>query len=291
MLSASNQEEPTTFGLSTETITLEDVLPFPLSEQTGACSVCDKKFEEHYYMDFFLNSKHIDHVEKYLKKLRLLLDSTLNAYDKLKGTSGGSRFWGEKPIVDTITEAYKSDPFLANWIPRLAAHYDSAEKTEFRTRAIGNAIFSNMSTKYRAFCDFFFREFWKHKELESDEYYLYFNLGITFDDEVSETKTCSVCGEKLKNNKKELDVKFIVEQAVKSGDDPFYKKFLSVHEFDAETDYRKLRSWFSEVEGFVHGFSESTQKLLEGRRFAPLREAVHQKRIQEPTKVKVKPVK
>ena len=229
-------------------VTLADVLPFPLSEKIGECPVCKKKWDKHWYMDFFLDSHHIDLVEKYLKSLRLLLDSTLNAYDKLKGTSGANRFWGEKAIVETITEAYKSNPFLANLIPRLAAHYDSAEKTEFRTRSISNAIFSNMSTKYHAFCSFFFREFWKHKELDSDEYYLYFNLGVTFD------------GEEMP------DEKFVVEQAVKASDDPFYKKFLSAHEFDAEVAYRKLRSWFSEVDGFVHGFHESTEKLL---KFAP----------------------
>lgn len=263
MLSDSEQSITST---EVKELTLDDVLPFPLSEKTGTCPVCDKKYEEHYYMDFFLHPKHVNKVEEYMKNLRLSLDKTLNAYTKLASSMGTSRFWGVKAIVETIIETYKSNPFLANWIPRLAAHYDAAQKTEFRTRSIGNSLFSNMTTKFRGKCGEFFREFWRHKELESDEYYLFFNFGFTFDETVVD---------KSKNEETVVDKRFVLEQAIKKND-LSYKNFLSVHAIDAERAYRKFRTWFFEVDGFVHGFHDATKELFVTR-FGKLKEAISER--------------
>jgi len=254
----STTKQSTSEMVKEKELTLEDVLPFPLSEQTGVCSVCLKDFKDHYYMDFFLHSKHVNQVEKFMMNLRLLLDKTLNAYTKLMANRGTGVFWGTKPIVETIIETYKSNPFLANWIPRLAAHYDSSQKTEFRTRSIGNALFSNMTTKFRGKCGEFFREFWRHKELESDEYYLFFNLGINFDEE---------------SKKETVDKRFVLEQAIKKND-LSYKNFLSVHEIDAERAYRKFRTWFYEVDGFVHGFHQATEELLKEKPYGDVKKAI-----------------
>jgi len=276
----STTKQSTSEMVKEKELTLEDVLPFPLSEQTGVCSVCLKDFKDHYYMDFFLHSKHVNQVEKFMMNLRLLLDKTLNAYTKLMANRGTGVFWGTKPIVETIIETYKSNPFLANWIPRLAAHYDSSQKTEFRTRSIGNALFSNMTTKFRGKCGEFFREFWRHKELESDEYYLFFNLGINFEEDKEDLKKET---EKGKNGEPVVDKRFVLEQAIKAND-LSYKNFLSVHEIDAEHAYRKFRTWFFEVDGFVHGFHDATKELFETR-FGKLKEAIaeRQKTLRTPT--------
>jgi len=270
----STTKQSTSEMVKEKELTLDAVLP-ELSEvsKTETCLICGKKLKDHFYMDFFLHSKHTNKVEKYIARLSLLLGSTLNTYYKLKEDKRPSIFWGDKPIVETIIETFKIDPFLANQIPRLAAHYDSAEKNEFQHRSLGNTLLSNMTTKFRSICKEFRYLFKRYNELNSFETYVDHNQGFNFEED-------------LKSGINLIQTRFIINQAVEKNAQ-IYKDFFALFDDRAENFYQDIRMWFFDGDQIIRGFYEATEKFLKAEPYANMRKSMS-KRSERPIYVQSK---
>lgn len=223
-------------------LTINQVLPFPLPKSEMACSVCSKVLKDHFYLDFFLSPNHMNEVEKFLMQLRLKLDKALEAFNRLS-KERDSRFWGIKAIVDTLIDTYKENPVLTNEIIQLSSHFDASEKTDYRNRAIGHSLFTNLTTKYNAFCEQFYLELNEYRRLNDGDLYRELTFGVSY------------------NETEKTPELFIVEKALKENC-PLYVAFVRLYEKQAELKYRKIRRWLFDCASFVNGFHDVIQISL-----------------------------
>jgi len=230
-------------------LTLEDLFPFPIPDE-GKCSICDKDWENHYFMDFFLNPKHRKKVLEFLKDLTEKLSETMYACIKVASNTGSAELT-PKEIVKSIMEYVEKSPEYADLYLKYVIHEISSQKLEFQYRTIADFLFSNTKTKFRSFVGKWLAELKMHRILGDPKIFRWFYYGLTEEIKKDAKGTPLVLGEKR------------LLQCVLKDNNEFYMKFLSEHELDATDDYFFLQEQFYEVVSLIDGFQKATEKLVE----------------------------
>lgn len=238
---------------------LEDLFPdlglVSISDKEGACPVCKKDWENHYFMGFFLHPKHISKAEEYLKDLTEKLSETMYACIKVASNAGSAELT-PKEMVTNIMEYVKQDPEYADLYSKYLIHFIPSQELEFQYRTIGDFLFSNLKTKFRSFEKRWLSELKMHKILGDSKLFRWFFYGLK-----EETKKGSplVLGEKR------------LLQCVMEDNNEFYMEFLSEHELEATSNYSFIRTQFYEVTGLIEGFHKATVKFSKSEPYGAIK--------------------
>jgi len=208
MLSESKQSTVA----SEKELKLEDALPYPIKKE-GTCSICGRKFEEHHYMDFFIDPSHVKTIREFFDLLNKKHDETESIYLKM-GMSASSSVLTPKEMVETLKELGQSNPAMANRMVPIFSHYIPSEKFKYKTEVgIGRKLFA-VRSHFDALCLMWETDLMRHIELYPED--------------------------KEEGKEKALLKKVLLENVVVEKN-AAYEKFLSVHKYHAEQNYRYIQ--------------------------------------------------
>ena len=235
-------------------MTLETCLPYPISEKSGTCPICQQDYKSHKHMDYFIKPKHIKAVRNFLVFLTEKHDATKNMYLKL-GVEAPDSVLTPKEMVLLLKDLAQTDVNLANQFPRLFFHYIPSESTKYETLVGVSRKLMEIETHYEGFSRKWRTDMLIHKTL-------------------TPTKPAE-----------QLPEKAIVEKALgtdqQSEEEKFYKAFLGTHEKDAKIDYFNIQSDFHRVTSRILAYEKLAKKFTEMPRFGKLKRALR-KRAETP---------
>lgn len=213
------------FEVLNPSLDLSTCLPYPISEKTGTCPICQQEYEDHKHMDYFVKPEHVKAVRDFLVFLMEKHDATKNMYLKL-ATEVLDSVLTPKEMVLILKDLAESNPNLANQLMPIFLHFIPSEQIKYE-------ILVGISRKLM--------------EIE-----------IHYDGLSRKWRTQQILHKELTSVTTEE--KDIVERVVgEELNEEDYKNFLEAHEKDVKIDYFNIQSNFHRVTSRILAYA----KLLE----------------------------
>ena len=218
--------ESETVEAKTKDLTIEDVMPYPISDketEKEKCKICARSLKEHNYMDFFLHPSHVNTIRKFWDSLKLKHDKTEITLLKLATNTPKTVMSPKEILLKLIEIGY--NPRMTTWIPQISAHYVPSEKLDYKHRSITVKL-DSARVRYNGIALLWETDFLEHKRLASKE---------------------------------EKTVERALEHVVT---EPLYTEFLETHALDAEIDYRFVQKEFHQIAARVNANLELTTEYM-----------------------------